>query len=100
MVYTRKGADNDHVFRHRAPLFIAEFDAEKMCLIKETEKIVVPNRGARLGNFGCFSMEDKKKAFVFASEWMQTNPPEWWDYKVCMKYGSKNDIFITEITLD
>lgn len=100
LVYTRRGADNDHVFRHRAPLFIAEFDAEKMCLIKETEKIVVPNRGARLGNFGCFSMEDKKKAFVFAAEWMQTNPPEWWDYKVCMKYGSKNDIFITEITFD
>src|SRR5690606_17458760 len=26
LVYTRKGADNDHVFRHRAPLFIARVD--------------------------------------------------------------------------
>ena len=74
--------------------------SEKMCLIRDTEKIVVPNRGARLGNFGCFSMEDKKKAFVFASEWMQTNPPKWWDYTFCMQFGSKNDIFVTEITLD
>jgi len=26
LVYTRKGAKNDHVFRHRAPLFMAEVD--------------------------------------------------------------------------
>jgi hypothetical protein len=28
LVYTRKGAKNDHVFRHRAPLFIAQVDRE------------------------------------------------------------------------
>ena len=28
LVYTRRGAKNDHVFRHRAPLFIAEVDPE------------------------------------------------------------------------
>ena len=100
LVYTRKDPSNEHVFRNRAPLFMAEFDTEKLCIIKETEKVVVPNRGARLGNFGCYSLEDENRAFVVAAEWMQTNPPEYWDYKVCMKYGSKNDIFITEITFD
>ncbi len=97
MVYTRKGADNDHVFRHRAPLFIAKFDTEKMCIIRETEKVVVPNRGARLGNFGCQSFDDGKKAIVYASEWMQTTDPDPFDYTKCMKYGSDNSIFVSHI---
>lgn len=98
MVYTRKGADNDHVFRHRAPLFIAEFDTERMCILKNTEQIAVPNRGARLGNFGVQSMDDGKSAFVFASEWMQTTPPDPHDWRKCVKYGSDNSIFISKIT--
>lgn len=97
MVYTRKGANNDHVFRHRAPLFIAEFDAEKMCLIRSTEQIVVPNRGARLGNFGCQSFNDGKEGFVFAAEWMQTTEPDPTNWRVCAKYGSDNSIFISHI---
>ena len=92
LVYTRKGADNDYVFRHRAPLFIAEFDSEKMCLIRSTEKIVIPNRGARLGNFGCQSFSNGKNAFVYASEWMQPIG--------CEKYGSDNSIFVCNITFE
>lgn len=95
MVYTRRGADNDHVFRHRAPLFIAEFDPLRMCLIKSTEQIAVPNRGARLGNFGCQSR--KEDAFIFAAEWMQTTEPNQYDYKKCMSYGSDNSIFVVRI---
>ena len=52
LVYTRRGAKNDHVFRHRAPLFIAQVDPEKLCVVRKTEQILVPERGARLGNFG------------------------------------------------
>ena len=51
LVYTRKGANNDHVFRHRAPLFIAQVDPGEAALIRSTERILVPERGARLGNF-------------------------------------------------
>lgn len=98
LVYTRRGADNDHVFRHRAPLFIAEFDTEKMCVIRETEQIAVPNRGARLGNFGCMSCADGKTAYIFASEWMQTTGPDPFDWRVCASYGSDNSIFISKIT--
>ena len=98
LVYTRKGADNDHVFRHRAPLFIAEFDPDRMCLIRATEQIAVPNRGARLGNFGCQSLEDGKTAFVFVSEWMQTTLPDPFDWRKCMRYGSDNSIFVSKIT--
>ncbi|HND56093.1 MAG TPA: sialidase family protein, partial [Pirellulaceae bacterium] len=48
LVYTRRGANNDHVFRHRAPLFIAQVDPEKLRVIRATERIAVPERGARL----------------------------------------------------
>ncbi len=98
MVYTRRGADNDHVFRHRAPLFIAELDTERMCLIKSTERIAVPNRGARLGNFGAMSRARKNDAFIFAAEWMQTTEPNQSDYKKCMKYGSDNSIFVVHLS--
>ena len=94
LVYTRRAGNNDHVFRHRAPLFIAEFDSKRMCVIRSTEQIAVPERGARLGNFGCQSYSDKV-GYVFAAEWMQ-HGHDGWEY--CAKYGSDNSIFISRIT--
>ena len=93
LVYTRRAKNNAHVFRHRAPLFIAEFDTERMCVIRDTERIAVPERGARLGNFGCQSFSDEV-GYVFASEWMQGKG----GVEGCMKYGSDNTIFISKIT--
>ena len=97
LVYTRRGAGNDHVFRHRAPLFIAEFDPDRMCLIRSTEQIAVPERGARLGNFGCVNVSENE-AWVIASEWMQTTGPDNGNWRRCMSYGSDNSIFIARIT--
>ena len=97
LVYTRRAADNDNVPRHRAPLFISEFDTERFCLIKNTESITVPNRGARLGNFGCQSRPGAADAFIYVAEWMQTTEPDPYDYKKCMKYGSDNSIFVVRL---
>ncbi len=94
LVYTRRAGNNDHIFRHRAPLFIGEFDPIRMCVIRRTEQIVVPERGARLGNFGCQSYSDDE-GYVFASEWMQNYPYGW---EACAKYGSDNSIFVSKIT--
>ncbi len=99
LVYTRKGADNDHVFRHRAPLFIAEVDTATLRVIRETERVVVPNRGARLGNFGCCSFDDSR-AVVVVSEWMQFGGGDNDAWKKCMEYGSDNSIFFTEILFE
>ena len=99
LVYTRKGANNDHIFRHRAPLFIAEFDPDKMCVLRDTERIAVPERGARLGNFGCVNINENE-AWVIASEWMQTTAPDHSNWKRCMSYGSDNSIFIAKITAE
>lgn len=96
LVYTRRGAGNDHIFRHRAPLFIAEIDTASLRVIRSSEKIVVPNRGARLGNFGCCSFNDSR-AIVIASEWMQYSGGDTEAWKKCMEYGSDNSIFFSEI---
>lgn len=58
LVYTRRGAENDHVIRHRAPLFMAEVDTASLRVLRATEKIVVPERGATLGNFGVTLVSD------------------------------------------
>lgn len=83
LAYTRRGANNDHVFRHRAPLFMAEVDKERLSIIRNTEKILAPNRGARLGNFGVTEVNDKE-TWVTVAEWMQPMGVE--------KYGSDNSV--------
>ena len=95
LVYTRRAENNSHVFRHRAPLFIAEFDPATMRVIRSTEQIAVPERGARLGNFGCQSYSNEV-GYVFASEWMQGDL----GLEGCMKYGSDNSIFVSKIIFE
>src|SRR5690606_32852637 len=60
LVYTRRGANNDHVFRHRAPLFMAQVDPDRLCVIRETERVLVPERVARLGNFGVVNVSPQE----------------------------------------
>jgi hypothetical protein len=60
LVYTRRGANNDHVFRHRAPLFIARVDPEKRKVLRKTERVLMPERGATLGNFGAAAITEKE----------------------------------------
>jgi hypothetical protein len=95
LVYTRKGANNDHVFRHRAPLFMAEVDPEKLRVIRETEQILVPERGARLGNFGVTHVNEKE-TWVTVAEWMQTWGPNH-ILPVDNKYGSDGSVFVARI---
>jgi len=60
LVYTRKARENANVMRWRAPLYLAQLDMKKLCLIRSTERIVLPLIGdgidnarhvARMGNF-------------------------------------------------
>jgi hypothetical protein len=88
LVYTRSGANNDHVFRHRAPLFMAQVDPEALCVIRETEQILVPERGARLGNFGVTEVTPYE-SWVTVAEWMQPRGVE--------QYGSDGSVFVSKI---
>ncbi|HCE45814.1 MAG TPA: sialidase [Lentisphaeria bacterium] len=96
LVYTRRGAGNDHVFRHRAPLFMAQVDPERLCVIRRTERILVPNRGARLGNFAVTKVNGEE-TWVTVAEWMQTIGPDPHDCTRCEKYGSDNTVFVSRI---
>ncbi len=60
LVYTRKAPENVNVMRWRSPLYVARVDTAKLCLVRDTEQIVLPMSGdgvkapetvAHLGNF-------------------------------------------------
>ncbi len=69
------GANNDHVTRHRAPLFIARIDPETLQVIRSSEQILVPEYGARLGNFGVAEISESE-TWVTVTEWMQSSSKE------------------------
>jgi len=96
LVYTRKGANNDHIMRHRAPLFIAEVDPERLQIIRLTEQVLVPERGARLCNFGVAKISENE-TWVSVAEWMQTKLPNPFDGSICEAYGSDNSVFVAKI---
>ena len=69
LAYTRRGANNDHIMRHRAPLFLAQVDPETLRVMRRTEKIIVPERGAEMGNFGACAITETE-SWVTVSEGM------------------------------
>ena len=93
LAYTRRGAHNDHVFRHRAPVFMARFDEERGCLMRDTEVILVPELGARLGNFNTYRA-NPKESWLITAEWMQNDPLGW---DACAAYGSDNSIWWAKV---
>ncbi len=95
LVYTRRGANNDHVFRHRAPLFMAQVDPDRLCVIRESEQILVPERGARLGNFGVTRVSENE-TWVTVAEWMQTWSPNY-ILPVDNEYGSDGSVFVARL---
>ncbi len=69
LAYTRRGAGNDHVFRHRAPLFLAQVDPATLRVVRATEKILMRDRGATFGNFGAAAI-DPAESWVTDAEGM------------------------------
>lgn len=91
LVYTRKGANNDHVFRHRAPLFISRVDPATMQVVRATERLLIPEQGARLGNFGVTQI-DNTETWITVTEWMQPMGVE--------QHGSNNRIWVAKLLWD
>lgn len=73
LVYTRRGANNDHIMRSRAPLFIARVDTDNLFVLRETERILIPERGVMMGNFGVSNI-NADETWVTVGENMY--PPE------------------------
>lgn len=58
LVYTRKGANNDHIMRHRAPLFIGQVNPSTLQVIRSTERVLIAENHATLGNSGICRVSD------------------------------------------
>jgi hypothetical protein len=69
-----------------------------LCLIRSTERVLVLERGARLGNFGVTEVSDCG-TWVTVAEWMQTNPP-----KIVIPpdnpCGADNSVYVARILWD
>ncbi len=70
LVYTRKSELNNGVFRSRAPLFMAEVDTDRLMVRKNTERIVFPEKGARMGNFNTANVTESE-SWVITGEWLE-----------------------------
>jgi hypothetical protein len=78
LVYTREDASNAKVIRWRSPLWIARVDPERVCLIRETEQVVLPLVGdgvnaaddvAIMGNFNVTNASPEE-SWVTVGEWI------------------------------
>jgi hypothetical protein len=88
LCYTRRGAGNDHVIRHRAPLFIAQVDPERRVVLRATERVLVPNKGAQLGNFSVTDVNENE-SWVTTSEGMAPPGAE--------KYGADGRVYVARL---
>lgn len=96
LVYTRRGADNDHVFRHRAPLFIARVDPGTLRIVRSSEQVIVPEHGARLGNFGVTEVNENE-SWVTVTEWMQAPGPNYSDPAPLVARGADNRVWVAKV---
>ncbi|MEX2578806.1 MAG: sialidase family protein [Verrucomicrobiales bacterium] len=77
LVYTRKDASNTGVIRWRSPLWLARVDPERLCLIRESERVLLPLVGdgvndpdevALMGNFHV-NHASQQESWVTVGEW-------------------------------
>ena len=87
LTYTRETPTNRHVFRNRAPIFMARFDPASGGIVRDTERPIVPELGARLGNFCVVNFE--RESWLVTAEWMQP--------RGCEKYGSDNSLWLVKV---
>lgn len=78
LVYTRKDVTNEKVIRWRSPLWMARVDVENLCLIRDSEQVVLPLVGngiqepdgvALMGNFDVTNVSPYE-SWVTVGEWL------------------------------
>ncbi|MFV1966148.1 MAG: sialidase family protein [Pirellulaceae bacterium] len=92
LVYTRKDASNANVIRWRSPLWVAQVDTEQLCLVRESEQVVLPLVGdgvnhpdevALMGNFHVTNASPTE-SWVTVGEWVP-------------RRGAKGDLLLARI---
>lgn len=74
LTYTRRGANNDHIMRNRAPIFIAQVDPVTLQVLRRTEQVLLPERGVMLGNFGAAAVS-ANQSWVTDAEFLVSDKP-------------------------
>lgn len=78
LVYTREDKSNSNVIRWRSPLWVAQVDPDSLCLIRETERVVLPLVGdgvddadqvAIMGNFN-ITNASQDESWITVGEWI------------------------------
>ncbi|NNE00264.1 MAG: exo-alpha-sialidase, partial [Pirellulaceae bacterium] len=78
LVYTRQDDSNTNVMRWRSPLWIARVDTDRLCLIRDSEQVVLPMVGdgvaeadevALMGNFHVTNVSPSE-SWVTVGEWL------------------------------
>ncbi|WP_010584329.1 HEAT repeat domain-containing protein [Schlesneria paludicola] len=72
--YTRRGANNDHIARNRAPIFVAQVDPQNLQVLRRTEQALLPERGVMLGNFGAAAITSRESWVTDAEFLVGTQP--------------------------
>lgn len=78
LVYTRQDESNENVIRWRSPLWVAQVDTDRRCLIKASEQVALPLVGdgiaepdqvALMGNFHV-THASPEESWITVGEWM------------------------------
>lgn len=96
LTYTRRGASNDHVIRHRAPVFLAQVDPKRLCVIRDTEQILMPDKGAQFGNGGALEASPQE-SWVLDAEGMHGDAEKPFDIERTIRRGANNRVYLCRI---
>ena len=79
-------------------LFMAEVDPATLRVKRATERILLPDKGARYGNFGVCDV-NAQETWVVDTEWMQ-RPPEEPIIPVDNRWGAAGRVYAARIIWD
>ncbi|MCA9231442.1 MAG: exo-alpha-sialidase [Planctomycetales bacterium] len=92
LVYTREDSANSNVIRWRSPLWVARVDPAHLCLLRHTEKVVLPIVGdgidfpddvALMGNFHVTNVSPDE-SWITVGEWLP-------------KHSAKGDLLLARL---
>lgn len=88
LVYTRRGANNDHIMRHRAPLFIGQVNPNSLRVMRDTERVLIRENEATLGNSGICRISDTE-SWITCGEGL---------LRLGKRKGENNKVLVVKIT--
>ena len=83
-------AIRSHIMRHRAPLFIGQVNPQSMQVIRDTERILIPENHATLGNSGVCRISDTE-SWVTCGEGL---------LRLGKRKGENNQVLFVRVTTD